>query len=288
MKRHWRISLSMVLAATLSACSPRTVAVRTTASLLSRGSIAFYEEPDPELAREAMASQLKLLEVLLKNDPDNPTLLELAAEGFGGYAFLFIEDEQPDRAREFYLRGRGYGSALLAHHKSLKGIETLPLSDLQQALKSAKPADAAGLFWSAYNWAGWINLSKNSPDAVAGLPKVAAIMRRIQEMSPGYYHGGPNLFLGTYYSALPRMMGGDPVKSKQYFDAAAKEDQNHFLITKVLCAKYYAVAIQNRALFTSLNTEVISSTDATPDVRLANEVAKLKAKHLLEKINELF
>ena len=129
---------------------------------------------------------------------------------------------------------------------------------------------------------------KKFSDAVAGLPKVAAIMRRVQELSPGYYHGGPNLFLGTYYSALPRTLGGDPAKSKQYFDAAVKDDQNHFLIAKVLCAKYYAVAVQNRALFTSLNTEVISSTDATPDVRLANEVAKLKAQHLLGKINELF
>ena len=88
MKRHRPISLLLALAAALSACSPRIVAVRTTASLLNRGSIAFYEEPDPELAREAMASQLKLLEALLKNDPDNSTLLGLTDEGFGGYAFL--------------------------------------------------------------------------------------------------------------------------------------------------------------------------------------------------------
>lgn len=287
MKHHRLLSL-LFLAATLSACSPRIVALRTTASLLDRGSAAFYEEPDPQLAREAMASQLKLLEALLKNEPQNPTLLELSAQGFGGYAFLFIEDDQPDRAREFYLRGRGYALALLARRTSLKGIETMPLSDLQLSLKSATPADVTGLFWSAYNWAGWINLSKESPDAIAGLPKVAAIMRRVQELSPGYYHGGPNLFLGTYYSALPRMMGGDPAKSKQYFDAAVKDDQNHFLIAKVLYAKYYAVAVQNRALFTSLNTEVISSTDVTPNDRLANEVAKLKAQHLLGKINELF
>lgn len=277
-----------VLIAALTACSPRTVAVRTTASLLDHGAQAFYEEPDPELAREAMASQLKLLEVLLKNEPNNPTLLELAAQGFGGYAFLFIEDAQPDRAREFYLRGRGYGLALLARHKEFKGIEALPLSHLEPALKSAKPADAPALFWSAYNWGGWINLSKDSPDAIAGLPKVAAIMRRVQELSPGYYHGGPNLFLGTYYSALPRMLGGDPAKSKQYFEAAIKDSQGHFLMAKVLYAKYYAVAIQNRAIFTNLNAEVISVIDVTPDVRLANEVAKLKAQRLLKKIDELF
>jgi len=48
------------------------------------------------------------------------------------------------------------------------------------------------------------------------------------------------------------------------------------------------VAVQNRRLFTSLNTEVLSVADVTPDVRLANEVAKIKAKALLEKTNDLF
>lgn len=276
------------LSAVLAACTPRTIALRTTASLLDRGAVAFYEEADPELAREAMSSQLKLLEVLLKNAPSDPTLLELAAEGFGGYSFLFIEDTQPNRAKAFYLRGRGYGLALLGRQASLKGIDAMPLPELEKALKLASRSDVPGLFWTAYNWGGWINLSKDSPDAVAGLPKVAAMMRRVQELWPGYYHGGANIFLGTYYSALPRMLGGDPVKSKQYFEAAIKDSQGHFMTTKVLYAKYYAVAVQNRELFTGLNTEVISVNDPAPDVRLANEVAKLKAKALLERVNELF
>ena len=46
MRRFWWIAGAIAL----QACSPRVIALRTTASLLDRGSQAFYEEPDPELA----------------------------------------------------------------------------------------------------------------------------------------------------------------------------------------------------------------------------------------------
>lgn len=278
----------LVAALALSACSPRTIALRETASLLDRGTDAFYEEPDPQLAKDAMASQLKLLEVLLKNEPGNATLLHLASEGFGGYAFLFVEDAQPERAKEFYRRGRDYGARLASKNSALAGLDQVPLSALGEKLQRAGKDDVPGLFWTAYNWAGFINLSKDSPDAVAALPKAAAIMRRVEELSPGYYHGGPSLFLGTYFSALPRMLGGDPAKSKQYFETAIRQTQGHFLIADVLYAQYYAVAIQDPALFKTLDEQVLRSTDETPDVRLANEVAKLKAKRLMEKSNDLF
>jgi len=284
MRICWWISAFLALAG----CSPRTLALRTTASLLDKGASAFYEEPDPELAREAMASQLKLVEALLKNEPQNSSLLELAAQGFGGYAFLFVEDAQPDRAKGFYARGRDYGVRLAGRNGALAGLDHLALGPLQEKLKQTTAADAPGLFWTAYGWAGLINLSKDSPDSVAALPKVASIMRRVEEVSPGYFHGGPNLFLGTYYSALPKMLGGDPVKSKQYFEAAIRQGEGHFDIAKVLFAKYYAVAVQDPALFKQLNEQVLASQDKTADVRLANEVAKLKAKRLMEKMNELF
>ena len=272
----------------LAACSPRVIALRTTASLLDKGTAAFYEESDPELAKEAMGSQLKLLEALLANEPANPTLLELTSQGFSGYAFLFIEDTQPDRARNFYLRGRDYGLRLAARDSAFAGLDRLTLSELELRLARATKDDVPGLFWTAYGWAGWINLSKDSPDAVAALPKVAAIMRRVEELSPGYFHGGPDLFLGTYYSALPRMLGGDPAKSKRYFESAMREEGGHFQIANVLYARYYAVAVQDQDLFKRLNQEVLASQDAAPDVRLANAVAKLKAKSLLEKANDLF
>lgn len=271
-----------------AACVPRSLTVGAVAKVMERGADAFYEERDPQLGREAMASQLKLLEALLKNAPDHPKLLALVAQGFGSYAFLFLEDAEPERARALYLRGRDYGLRLASRNRSLRGLETLPLQGVEAALGKAGPADVPGLFWAAFGWGGWINLSKDSPEAVAGLPKAAAVMRRVEELSPGFYYGGPDLFLGSYYATLPRMMGGSPEKSRGHFESAIHASSGRFLLTKVLYARYGAVAAQDESLFRRLLAEVLASPSEDGQMRLANEVAKGKAQKLLKRIHDLF
>src|SRR4051812_26918624 len=89
-------------------------ALRTTVSMLERGRKAALDEPDYQLGRDAVASQLKLIETMLVSDPENRSLRRLAAEGFGGYAFLFVEDAEPQRAKGLYIRGRDHALAALA------------------------------------------------------------------------------------------------------------------------------------------------------------------------------
>ena len=61
-------------------------ALRVTAAMLERGRKAALDEPDYQLGRDAVASQLKLIETMLVTEPENPILRRLAAEGFCGYA----------------------------------------------------------------------------------------------------------------------------------------------------------------------------------------------------------
>jgi hypothetical protein len=54
-------------------------------------------------------------------------------------------------------------------------------------------------------------------------------------------------------------------------------------------AKFYAVQIQDKALFVKTLSEIIATpVDSFPERNLANEVAKRKAKDLLEKADTLF
>ena len=69
----------------------------------------FFEECDSELARVSLPADLKLLEGLLKNDPQNKQLLTALCMGFTGYSALFLEEKDPERASLFYLRARNYG-----------------------------------------------------------------------------------------------------------------------------------------------------------------------------------
>ncbi|MBI5245070.1 MAG: hypothetical protein HY922_15510 [Elusimicrobia bacterium] len=279
----------LLIAAAFCGCSLRTLAVKGTAGVIDAGAPAFYGERDPELAREALPAQLKLLEAFLESDPSNPKLLKSLSEGFIGYAFLFLEDEQPDRARGFYLRGASYALRLAQRSSALRGMESLEPAALDAALKRAGPKDVPGLYWTAYAWAGWADLSKDDPNALAALPKAARIMARVLELDPGFQYGGPDLWFGVYYAARPKIAGGDLVKAKAHFDAAIARSGGQFLTAKLLCAKFYAVGALDEELFRKLNSEVLDApADALPQARLANEVAKRKAKKLLEKMNELF
>ena len=124
--------------------------------------------------------------------------------------------------------------------------------------------------------------------AVADLPKVAAAMERLRALDPGFYYGGADLFLGAYYALRPKMLGGDPARAKAHFEAALAASGGRFLTAKLLYAQYYAVAAQDADLFKRLNGEVLAESPDLPEARLANAVAKLKAKRLLEKTDELF
>lgn len=282
--------LPLAFAVLAAGCSPRTIALRQTANLVAAGAPALYDEPDPQLARESYGAHLKLLELLLRSEPGNEELLKTAAEGFGGYAFLFLEETQPERAKGFYVRGRDYGLRLLGvRRKELAKLGEMGLEDAEKALQSAKPEDAPALFWAAFGWAGFINLSKDSPSALAELPKVVAMMERARVLAPDYHFAGADLFFGIYYASRPAILGGDVKKAQAAFQEARRRTAGKYLMTYALEAQYLAVALQDQELFKSLIEKIRTSPPGQlPDSRLTDEVAKQKAAKLLGRIDDLF
>ncbi len=268
-------------------CSFRSLALHSTSEILDAGKAAYYDEADPELAKEAMASQLKLLEVLLKNEPDDKRLNALAAESFGGYSFLFIEDSQPQRAKAFYLRSRDY--ALKALGPQWLALSQKPLDDFELALATSQKADVPALFWAAFSWAGLINLSRDTPAAVAEMPKAVALMKRSQELDASYDFAGADLFFAVYFASRPKILGGDTAKAEELFAEAQRLTGGQYLMIYLLEAKTLAVAMQDRARFQTLLDKVRDSpAGILPGSRLADETAKLKAEALRGKIDELF
>ncbi|PIR18886.1 MAG: hypothetical protein COV48_05040 [Elusimicrobia bacterium CG11_big_fil_rev_8_21_14_0_20_64_6] len=273
-----------------SACaSIDRYALRTTAAMIERGRKAALEEPDYQLGRDAMASQLKLIEILLVSEPENLALRRLAAEGFGGYAFLFVEDAEPKRAKDLYLRGRDHALAALSLKTAFRGLKDKSIEDIEKSLKWATKTDVPDLFWAAFGWAGMVNLSKDDASALADLPKVTLLMKRVYELDPGFHFGGADLYFGVYYASRPAMLGGDNAKAKIHFDWATKITQGQYLMTHVLNARWYAVATQDRELFQKLLTKVLEATGGSlPEARLTDESAKVKASLYMEKIDDYF
>jgi hypothetical protein len=273
----------------LCACSLNKIAVMPTSSLLVAGRSAVLEEPDWQQGREAMPSQLALIESLLVSDPADIALRRLAAEGFGGGAFLFLEDQEPARAKGFYLRGRDHALAALALDSDFVGLAALAPEAFEARLKKADKADVPDLFWAGFSWAGYINLSKDDAAALADLPKAAALMTRSWELDPSFQHGGADLFFGLYYASRPPLLGGNPAKAKTHFEWAHRITKGQYLMTHYLNARWYAVAVQDQELCRQLLKKVLDEPSGRlPGARLADEAAKRKAAAMMEKIDEYF
>jgi hypothetical protein len=232
---------------------------------------------------------LILLEGLLATDPYNPDLLVLAAQGYYGYGLFFVEDENHDRARTYYLNARDYGLRLLNLNKDFRLAPQKTNEDYENAMSFFDKSDVPALFWTAISWGAWIFMSLDNVQAVSELGKVVVLMQRALELDEKYYYGGPHLFYGVYYSAVSRMLGGDTEKALAHFNFAFEISQGKMLLQKVMFAQYYAYQIMDEELFKRTLTEVLdASDDLLPEARLLNIVAKKKALYLLNKTNELF
>jgi hypothetical protein len=85
------------------------------------------------------------------------------------------------------------------------------------------------------------------------------------------------------------MFGGNPQKSKEYFEKAIKSYNRKFLMAIVLYAQTYAVQTQDPVLFDTLLNEVAAANpEALPEQRLANELAVERAKWLLANKDKFF
>jgi hypothetical protein len=281
--------LPLLLAALLLQGCIQTMAIRTMGGIMDYGLEAFNEESDLKLAESALGSNLKLVEALIKGDPENKKLLLMASQGFNAYALAFAEDDSVERARGFYLRGRDYGMKVLTQNAVFREALDKDVSTFQSALKTFSKDDVPALFWTAFGWGSYININRSVVGAIADLPKVLAMMEYVRQLDATFYYGGPYLILGSIEGSMPKVLGGRPERAKEYFDRAAELTGGKFLLTYVYYAKTYAVQTQDQPLFESLLKKVDdASLDILPEARLSNAIAKRKAKLLRERINDLF
>lgn len=256
----------------LTGCSLNRTAARVTAGVVDSGLPAVFSQGDPQYVREALPANLQLMEILLASDPGNRKMLVNAAQGFCGYGLLFLEDEDPARASAFYAKGETYSA------RALKG----------RPLEKSSARDVPALFWNTFCKALYLNLNRDNPEAVAELPSLEPVIARLLALDPLYYYNGPHSLMGAYYAIRPRMFGGDPQKAAGYFEESLKGVGAEFLMNRFMYAKMAAVAAQDPELFERLLGEILAAEPKEGETRLANEVAKLKARKLLEKKDELF
>lgn len=267
----------------------QTIAVKSTTGILDQGMAAVYEESDLQLAEQAIASDLKLLEALHKSDPTNDHLLVLLTQGYAGYALGFVEDQDPERAKVFYLRARDFGLQVLRKNKKFDAAFDEDPATFKQSVESFSDDDVPALFWTANAWGNLINLSIADPAVVVDLHKVNAMMDFVLRHDEKFFYGSAHLYFGTILATTPKALGGNPEKAKEHFEKCLAIGERKLLLPYVYYARSYAVQVQDQALFESLLKTVDEAPiDILPEQRLVNAIAKRKAKALLTKKDDLF
>jgi len=251
---------------------------------------AIAEQPDVRMVEEALPAYLLLMDGLLISAPDDPALLRTAARSYSSYASAFVPEEEPERLAHLYARAREYSLRLLDQTRpaiatALRG----PSRDFDRILPDIRNADVPDVFLAGSCLGGWITANSDSAAAIAEQPKLVALMERLLELDEGHFYGGPHLFFGIYHGVKPKAVGGKPELAREHFEKALAFSGDEFLLTRVLYAQYYARQVFDQELYESLLQEVLDAPVETyPQTRLLNEVARVKARTLLELTEEYF
>ena len=283
------ILLSLSFLPSLFGCLPsRKLTLASAAVLIEEVAKSSSRQTDLRMIREGTPAYLMLMEGMIEAWPDNERLLLAASRGYSSFASALVDE--PDREYQELLleRSKRYGLKAL-ERRGFKDPLGRPLDNFQSGLAALGKEDVPYLFWAATSWASWISLHSDSIEAVAELPRVEWMIKRVLELDEGFYYGGAHLFMGIWYASRPRAFGGDLKKSQEHFLKAFDFGKGNFLMAYVFYANYYARQALDKTLFISILQKVLETpANVESDLTLLNTVAKKRAKELLGHVEDYF
>ena len=144
-------------------------------------------------------------------------------------------------AEEAMMTSSGYAEIMRRGGSFEEAVQSLN-ADYIEAMEFWKTA----LFYSFREAQGAVNKLLRYPR----LKKAVAVMEHIDRLDRNAIYGSNLMSLGIYYLALPEFAGGDRSRSAAYLMQAAAVSERSIL-PRWGRAKYFAVAMQDEALYTS-------------------------------------
>jgi tetratricopeptide (TPR) repeat protein len=288
-KLMWVAAGLLILSWFNTGCVSKDMMIKSMDPIMDDMNLAINRNPDVEIVRDAIPAGLIQLDGFITSAPNNKILLR-AAEGYFGYSFAFVEEKDRERAGALYIKARNYAlRALVGTGMSSLQFPDKPLDKFTAALGDFDRRDVPALYWSASCWMAWAGLNVHKPEVLLAIPKIEAMLLRSIELDETYYNGGAHAALGAFYASRAKVIGGDPDKAGAHFKRAFEISDSKVLFFHLLYAQYYCYQIQDRDLFEKTLNQVVSvPVDYYPDKNFPNEVAKRKARVLLNKIDDIF
>ena len=280
-----RSAVVLLLLLMLAGCAAlmRPASTRFAENLTS----SILDQNDVETVRDGAPAYLLAVDGLIEGDPGNAALLLTGARLYGAYASAFVEDEA--RAQRLWDRALGYARRALCSDNS-KQCDALerPFDDFVLSLEAVDRSDVPALYGFGAAWAGWVQAHSEDWGAVAEVPKIEALMRRVVDLDESYDHGGAHLYLGVLLTQRPASLGGQPEQAREHFEHAIALSQGRNLMAKVLYARHYARLVFDRPLHDRLLREVLAADPQAPGLTLSNTLARGEARGLLDEADEYF
>ena len=265
------------------------VVIRASLPMIEGGVVAMQKESDLVLAKSTIPVNLGMIEGMLVKDPYNAVLHQYTAQAYYGYAYSFVEDDDPTRAAKLYYRGYLHGLAALAEFGLDEEQSNGTLVVLQSAVNDLGDDAIDALFWTASNLAKWIDMNRDNVQSLSQLSKAVMFMQRVMELDENFFMAGPHIFFGVYYGSRPPMAGGNYAVSEKHFDYARNYNESKLLLVDVLQAQYLdRQRMDERSFNSRLNSVLKASDDLYPDQALINNVAIEKAQLLLKRGKKWF
>jgi hypothetical protein len=248
---------------------------------------AILGQNDLATVRDGAPAYLLAIDALIEGAPDDTGLLLTGAQLYGAYASAFVEEEA--RRRRLWDHALTYGrGALCLECRTACEAASRPFDEFVVSLESADPGDVPVLYGFGAAWAGWVEARSDEWAAVAELPKIEALMRRVVELDESYADGGAHLHLGVLLTQRPASLGGLPDRAQEHFERAVALSGGRNLMAKVLYARHYARLVFDRALHDRLLQEVVEADPDAPGLTLSNTLAHERALRLLAEADDYF
>lgn len=277
---RWIIMTTVLLG--LGGCV--SMATQQLAGSLAEGIV---NQDDPETVRAGAPAYLLMVDGLINDAPDNETLLLAGARLYGAYAAVFVDDKT--RAQRMAAKARDYARRALCLRKSLLcDKEQGPYEQFAPVLVQYQETDLPVLHAYGVAWLGWISAASGDWSAVADLPKVEAVLRRVLVLDDAYQRGQPHLLLGILATLRPPAFGGRPEVGRTHFERAIKLSDGQDLMMKVEFARRYARLVFDRELHDRLLNEVLAASPQVPGYTLSNVLAQQEARRLLQSADDYF
>lgn len=267
---------------------------------LARSGTSFAGDTDPELIRTAAPFSLKLMESVLEDAPQHVGLLTATAAGFSGYAYAFVQEDADEveardlaaalemrvRARKMYVRARDYGMRALEVRHS--GFSARLHQSNGAVAAELDDADVPAVYWTAAAWAAAISLEKDSPRALAELPLVDALLRRVETLDPDYGHGALDSVLMSWEAGRPGARDSQR-EVHRHFERAVRLSGGQMAGPYVTFAEVSCVPLQDRAAFLGNLRQALAIDPAQrPEWQLENLVVQRRARWLMTQADQLF